>query len=199
MTKIYLMRHGRAQNPDNLFYGQTFELTDQGKRQAELLAQDMKDVGIRPTVSKCSPFMRTQQTCKIVTGTLGIPDAETDGRLTEWDVGPWFNKPLTEFFAATGYDEKPPRVDDPRIEPQSRMADRVISVINETRKEAEGSTALIVSHREPLASAMLKLQGLPWDIVRTLDFPVATVWELTFADDGTLAGARKAFDRHDAA
>ncbi len=196
MTTIYLMRHGLTNNPNQVFYGHEFKLAERGRRQARHLAEEMKQHGIRPTISRCSPFLRTQETCQIVNRILGCPNARTDERLMEWNVGPWFNKPLKDFHAATKYPETPPRIEDPNVERLEDMAHRIMQVIDEVRQEATGESALLVSHREPLVSAMLKLQDLSWDTIHTVDFHVATVWELTYENNEKLTNIRKAFDHH---
>ncbi len=196
MTTIYLMRHGLTDNPHQVFYGPKFKLAKRGRRQIKHLAEDMKQHGIRPTISRCSPFLRTQETCQIVNHILNCPDTHTDERLMEWNVGPWFNQPLKDFHAATKYNEAPARLEDPNVERLEDMAHRVIQVINEVRAAAAGASALLVSHREPLVSALLKLQGLAWNTIHTVDFPVATIWEITYDDNEKLTNLRKVFDHH---
>lgn len=196
MTTIYLMRHGHAENPNQVFYGPEFGLSERGRRQAKALGQEMKEHGIRPAFTRCSPYPRAKETCRILSEILDGPVPRLDERLTEWQVGRWFGKPLKVFREATRYEETPPRMEDPRVEPLEDMARRIIEVIDEVKKEAAGSYALIVAHREPLVSAMLMLQGLNWDTIHDVDFPVATVWELTFDDLGKLTDAQKAFDHH---
>jgi broad specificity phosphatase PhoE len=195
MTSIFVMRHGHAENPDQVFYGPEFPLSERGRRQAERLADEMKRNGTRPDTVVCSPFLRTKQTCDIVSRALGVSWTE-DARLAEWDAGPWFNKPLDAFYAATGYRSTPPRMNDTRVESLEAMSDRVIRAIEDVRRRSDG-TALIVSHREPLVSAMLRLEGRPWDDIHTVPFHVATVWRFDFNDDGRFLKAVKVFDFSD--
>lgn len=195
-TTIYLMRHGHVDNPQHLFYGPEFPLSEQGKRNIRELVDDMKQAGLSPMRILSSPFTRTRQTADIAAEMFGIPAIETDERLREWDAGPWFDKPLSEFYAATGYHQIPPRIDDPRVESLDHMADRVISVLHDVVKNSDDGSLLIVSHREPLVSSLLRLQHLPWNGIHNVAFPVASVWEVTFNARGTFQEARKRFDRH---
>lgn len=156
----------------------------------------MHDAGITPALSRFSPFIRTTESCEILNAIFNISDTSPDDRLREWNVNSWFNKPLAEFYAATNYKQTPPRLDDPRVETLEHMATRVIDVINDVQKNIQGSTAFIVGHREPLVSAVLKLQGLPWDTIHEIDFPVASAWEMIFDGSKKCVSLRKRFDHH---
>ena len=193
MTTIYLMRHGRVDNPGNVFYGTEFELSELGREQVRNTAETMKQAGVRPQAVLASPFTRTRQTAEILVGILD-GTFTIDERLREWDAGPWFNKPLAEFHAATGYRDVPLRIDDPRVEPLEAMAKRVRAVLEELCRRIAGGTALVVSHREPMVSAILSLQGLPWGTIHDVSFHPADVWRLTFGEDGNFLKAEKAHD-----
>jgi broad specificity phosphatase PhoE len=194
MTKIYLMRHGHTENPDQLFYGPEFPLSEAGRQSIAELAQDMAGAGIGISRIIASPFRRTQETAQIAASAFGVASVETDDRLREWDVNGWFDKPLSDFYAATHYSETPPRVDDPQVEPLERMAQRIVAVLEEVAGADSGSI-LLVSHREPLVSALLHLRRASWDGIHQVSFPPGSVWEVEF-DGKKFHEARKKFDRH---
>ena len=73
---MYLARHG--QTMFNVIYGATRRdpglvdppLTDEGKRQAEALAAELRARGVARLI--CSPYTRALQTAEIVAGLLGL-------------------------------------------------------------------------------------------------------------------------------
>jgi ribonuclease H / adenosylcobalamin/alpha-ribazole phosphatase len=195
MTRVLLLRHGLAENPHHLFYGPAFPLTEQGRGQIQRIAKSLQTAQLVPDVVFCSPFLRTHQTADIVTHELDLPPTEIDDRLREWDVGPWLNKPLEAFHHATGYDQDPPPFPlPPEIEPLDQSAQRVHEVIEEKKKIFPGKTILLVSHREPLASVVLRYQQKPLSEIHRVDFPVSALWELAFGGEKDPMSVKKLFD-----
>lgn len=193
MTKIYLMRHGFTENPDHLFYGAEFPLSERGKAQIAGLCEDMRVANVSPNIIAVSPFRRTQESAAVVADAFHLDKPRIDERLMEWNVGALLNRPLAEFYAVTKYDT-PNWTIGPEIESHAHMAERVIEVIRECVTNFPNQEPLLVSHREPLVCAILALQDEPFSFVHELDLPVASIWELTFDGDQFIS-ARKAFDR----
>lgn len=193
MKLIYLIRHGEVYNPQELFYGSEVELSERGKRQMTALAQDLQRSGVVPQTIVASPHLRTRQSTEIICGTLDAAYI-TDGRLVEWDVGHWFGRPKKIFYEQTRYDEIPLPALPPEIESLPNAGARVRTVIAELL-QSEG-TGLIVSHREPMVSALIQYQNLSWDMIHTLPFHVASAWRLIFSDKGKFISAENVFNRH---
>ena len=85
--RLYFARHGESEaNVQQVFSNQpgVYGLTDQGKRQAEELADHLS--GIDWAALYCSPVLRAVQTAGIVARRLHIPYQIEDG-LREYDVG----------------------------------------------------------------------------------------------------------------
>ena len=95
MTEFYIVRHGRTfANAAGLKQGiintpQTY-LTDEGRAQAQLLAQnfDLRDFD----ALYVSPLERTKQTAAILNEEAQLPVIE-DGRLLEISYGDWDGQP----------------------------------------------------------------------------------------------------------
>ncbi len=190
MPTIYLMRHGHVDNPDAIFNHETVPLSARGREQVEEAIAWFHSFGC-PLRTVASPFLRTQQTAELVTSSCGM-SYETDPRLEEWRVGPYLGKPLAEFYAATHYDQDPPPlVLPPEIEPLEMMAERVIEVIRGTINEVVPT--MIVSHREPMVTAILRLQGKDFASVHHVDFQMGMVWKLTFDGQGAFQSAEQVF------
>jgi len=196
MTTLYLMRHGFVDNPNNLFYGREFSLSERGKEQIRLLAQDMAQAGVKPQCMFASPFLRTRQTADIAAKILGVSCIEMDERLREWDVGSWFNRPIAEFYEATGYRaDPPPDVLPTGIESLNTLADRVVDVVREIVDLHANKEILIVSHREPLVSALLALQGESLEKIHRVPFYRGMAWKADFDEKKNLISLAPAFDR----
>ncbi len=193
--RVYLLRHGQVENPDNLLPGSKpgFPLSERGRRQIKALADEIKAAGVKPTALFASPLLRTQQTAEIVSEAFDLP-VKTDERLLEWDMGRWEGGPLDDFFARSGYFEKPFRL--PGNESLDALADRVLVAIDAARLAAGAGDAIVVSHRESLVAALIRLQNLAWDVVHDVDLPVASAWEILYTGGTKPTSVRKIFDHH---
>lgn len=195
MTPVFLLRHGHIDNPKQIFYGPNARLSERGKRQIVLLAEDLKEAGIAPKRIVASPYARTKETAEIVAAILGVREIASDDRLKEWQVGGWYGKPLVDFYAYTDYAEHPDADLPPDIEPLDSCAARMQAAISDARQASPEETTLIVSHREPMASAILRYQKRNWDVIHDLHFPVASSWEIDFTSSDVPSNLALRFDR----
>jgi alpha-ribazole phosphatase len=195
MTRVFLIRHGHVENPAHIFYGPDISISSRGERQIEALSQDMNGSEIRPALILSSPYRRAVQTADILA--RHFPDAmrKTDERLVEWQVGDWYGKPLADFYTYTKYEEHPADVLPPDIEPLSFCAARVHDVLRETVEQYPSADICIVSHREPMASAILSYQDMGWESIHDLSLPVSSAWELVFEASNQPITLKKRFDR----
>lgn len=191
-TTILLMRHGAVENPNHLLYERLegYPLSDEGVRQAEAISKILSEEKIDLCEIISSPLERTKQTAGCVARDRGM-DFTIDDRLTEWGVGQWAGRSSKEFFEKSGYYAVPMRMDG--MESHEQAAARVISVIDETVERCPGKCVLMVSHRESMASAIMKLRGEDFAGIHDLHMPVASVWELIY-DDGEFVSASLKFD-----
>jgi broad specificity phosphatase PhoE len=84
---IYFVRHGSTHaNDDGLFRGyMDYQLSDDGKEDAESVADFLSDKGIRKIV--CSPLSRAIETAQIIARKVGIDSIQVDDGLLPLDVG----------------------------------------------------------------------------------------------------------------
>lgn len=87
-TRLYLVRHGSTTlSAEDRFAGATdVELSDEGRRQVQALAERLRDDSI--TAVYCSPMRRTVATASILARPLGLTP-QTDDGLREIDHGHW--------------------------------------------------------------------------------------------------------------
>lgn len=93
--RILLVRHGQSTwNADGRWQGRADPpLSDLGRRQAEVAAAAVLDLGVTTVVA--SPLQRAHQTATIVASAIGVPLA-ADARLQERDAGAWTGRTRTE-------------------------------------------------------------------------------------------------------
>ncbi len=187
--KIYLIRHGEVQNPEGINYGRQpgWHLSQAGESQITKLSSKLKAQNLKLCSITASPLERAQETASILSRALEVP-VTLDERLTEWDMGDWVGRPLQDFFENSGYYSSDFVTDG--MEPLNDMADRVISAIQDSVANCPEGDAIICSHREPMASAIIKLQNLPWPKIHSIDMPMGSVWELNF-ESGTFLSAKR--------
>ena len=92
--KLLLSRHGNTFNRDDkvTWVGarNDLPLTETGIAQADLLADALIDIGLRPKAIYCGPLLRTTEYASIVKRRLALDvDIQKDSRLNELDYGEW--------------------------------------------------------------------------------------------------------------
>lgn len=181
VMKIYLIRHGEVNNPKRINYGcqPGWHLSQTGENQITAVGQKIKDKGFKICRIVASPLKRAQQTASILSRALQTP-VTTDERLIEWDTGKWTGRTMQDFYENSGYYSPDLVIDG--MEPLNDLASRVISAIQDAASSRNEGDIIICSHREPMASAIVKLQNLPWHEIHNIDMPMGSVWELVFKD-----------------
>lgn len=78
MKRLYFIRHGLSEwNVRGVYCGQSeCDLTAEGKRQAKLAGQAIKELGIDHIIS--SPQRRAHDTAKIIAREIGYPEADIE-------------------------------------------------------------------------------------------------------------------------
>ena len=96
MIELHLLRHARAGNPEGWDGPDaTRPLTDEGRRQAERLAELLRGAGLEADAILSSPKVRALQTAELVAAALGV-DVRLDDRLASGTGFPTVNAILTE-------------------------------------------------------------------------------------------------------
>jgi len=150
--KIYLIRHGQTIGDVEDRYGGAYndELTDEGKAQAQDLADKLSDSGIQ--ILFCSPLKRAQQTAEILNAKLGckiktvhdLRERNKNGILTG----------MTKGEAIIKYPEFVEKLKDYKsqiegAESQDDFAERIKKAFTEVISSENYSTIGIVTHGMP--------------------------------------------------
>lgn len=162
MTTIFLVRHGQYSSPTPVipFRMPGFHLSDEGKKQAQNLANSLKNKAI--TALFTSPMERTQETAAILGATLGL-EPYIDKRLLEvrsplqgmtkaeieaihvWD---W------SIYDSAWYQER-------QGESLAEIGHRIEVFCEEKRHEYEGKSIVIVTHGDLVMLGAALYMGLP--------------------------------------
>lgn len=185
-TLVHLLRHGEVHNPDRVLYGRLpgFHLSELGRQMAQAVADSLADNDV--TLVVASPLERAQETAQPIADRHGLP-VLTDGRLIE--AGNFFEGKT--FGVGDGSLRHPavwPRLMNPFRpswgEPYEQIAARMLEVVDQTRRDAEGHEAVLVSHQSPVWIARLKLEGRRlWHDPRKRQCSLASLTTLTYDGD----------------
>jgi len=169
---IVFARHGQTgPNRDGLVLGRADpELTDEGYRQAEILAATLAGEPI--TAILASPLLRARQTAEAVGAACGVPVA-LDERLVEIDWGAWEGRPAGG-LATSDVDRW--RKDDgtaPEGESLDSLSRRVESFCTE-QLEADG-LVVAVSHVSPIKAAAAWALGVDGTVAWRMFLGLASI------------------------
>lgn len=141
--KIYAARHGQTEwNALDKVCGRTdINLTQEGYRQAEMLANSILECGIQRIYS--SPLRRAMDTSRVISERTGVPYYAED-RLIEQDYGIFegINRKNEDFLNV----KKNFAFRYPGGESMMQTACRVYNLLDEIRKRDKDKTVLLVSH-----------------------------------------------------
>ena len=169
---IVFARHGQtAPNRDGLVLGRADpELTEEGRRQAERLAEALAGEPVSAVLT--SPLLRARQTAEAVGAACGLP-VTVDDRLMEIDWGTWEGRPAGS-LAVTDVDRW--RLDDgtaPEGESLASLSGRVESFCLDTLDDQGHVVA--VSHVSPIKAAVTWTLRVPPERAWRMRLDVASV------------------------
>ncbi len=161
-NRIYLVRHGGVINPKKIIYGYLpLPLSAQGKKEARRAGLFLKDKKMAAIFA--SPQKRTQETAKIISqiisgGKLKI-QTEKDLRESGWShflQGLTWQQAAQRHFKQTRlYYHQPAKLTTG--ESLKKMTARMLEAIKRGIKKYPGQNLILVSHRDPILAALLKI------------------------------------------
>jgi probable phosphoglycerate mutase len=162
-TRIYLVRHGSTTlSAEDAFAGSTnVDLSPEGRRQASLLSDRLKDANI--CAAYCSPMQRTVDTARLIVGPYGLQPETRDG-LRELSHGHWEGMRRADVEAKYADEYAAWEADPFTFAPEggesglSVMA-RALPVIREIVVHHNGLNVLVVSHKATIRLIISSLLG----------------------------------------
>jgi len=169
---IVFARHGQtAPNRDGLVLGRADpELTEEGRRQAERLAEALAGEPVSAILT--SPLLRARQTAEVVGAACGLP-VTVDDRLVEIDWGTWEGRPAGS-LAVNDVDRW--RADDgtaPEGESLASLSGRVESFCLDTLDDQGHVVA--VSHVSPIKAAAAWALGVDGTVAWRMFLGLASI------------------------
>ncbi|MEZ0361546.1 MAG: phosphoserine phosphatase PspA [Hydrogenobacter sp.] len=163
MVKLILVRHAESEwNPIGRYQGLLDpELSQRGKRQSKLLAEELSKEHIDVIYS--SPLKRTYMTAFEIAKLKGL-DVIKDDRIIEIDHGVWSGMLVEEVMEKYSEDfrrwiEEPHTVEFPSGESLISVYGRVKDFLNHLRERHWGQTVVAVSHTVPMRAMYCALLG----------------------------------------
>ena len=162
-TRLYLVRHGATQlSAEDRFSGDVgVELSDEGRSQAERLAERVRDDGI--SAIYCSPLARAVETARIIAGGCGLGLTECDA-LREIRHGHWEGLTRTDVetrFAGeyAAWEEDPFTFAPEGGESGVSVLARVLPAVRDIVIRHAGQNVLAVSHKATIRILLSSLLG----------------------------------------
>lgn len=186
MSVFLLIRHGHNDVLGKRITGRQpgVKLNDRGRAQAAALAARLADYGIGRIFS--SPLERARQTAAPLARRLELP-VEISEAIHEVDFGTWEGRTLDELaedrrwrrFNQVRSVTRPPG-GELMCEVQARM----VGEIEALRGRYPGAVIALISHGDPIKTALAHYAGLPLDFIARLEVSPASVSVLSVEDWG---------------
>ncbi len=164
MVKLILVRHAESEwNPIGRYQGLLDpDLSERGKQQAKLLAQELSKEHIDTIYS--SPLKRTYATALEIAKVKGL-DVIKEDRIIEIDHGVWSGMLVEEVMEKYPEDfrrwlEEPHKVEFPGGESLRSVFNRVKEFLDEVKKKHREKTVVVVSHTVPIRAMYCALLGI---------------------------------------
>jgi broad specificity phosphatase PhoE len=187
-TRVYLVRHGKVENPRKIVYGRMagWTLSEEGRRQAHAAAQRLAAEGVSAVYT--SPLERAAETAELIARACGAPLSVRE-HLTEaalcarWEGLRWRDVRLKRTREWLTYLRRPLEMCDVP-EPLSALASRMETAVRTLAAAHPGERIVAVSHGDPIRAAVLALTGRDLGGLHGLRVPTGGILSLDVRPDG---------------
>lgn len=187
ITRLALVRHAVTAQTGPMLTGRTagVDLSDEGRNQAKALGERMAHLPI--AVVYASPIERTTQTAEAVAGHHGLEVQPLPGVL-EADYGEWTGGKLADLAKTDLWktvQRAPSRARFPGGESLAAMQVRMVVALEEVVGNHRGELVVVVSHADPIKSAIAHFTGLHLDQFQRIVVAPASVSVLELSETGS--------------
>jgi probable phosphomutase (TIGR03848 family) len=181
-TRVVLVRHGVTAQTGPLLSGRLpgIDLSEKGVEQAEHAASRLAALPIGAVYA--SPIERTTQTAACIAARFGLPVVALEG-VIEADYGEWTGGKIADLAKTEEWkvvQVAPSRARFPGGESIREMQARVVGAIDAVVAEHPHETIVIVSHADPIKSAIAHYAGTHLDLFQRVFVSPASVTVLEF-------------------
>ncbi len=178
---VILVRHGQTvANRSGLLQGHIDNpLTDLGRRQADAVAQALRNTDVARIVT--SPLVRARETANAIGATLGL-EASVEPRLIELDYGDWDGHPLASVPASVWkHWRSDPHFAPPQGESLRAVSLRVAGWLDECATAGDASM-IAVSHVSPIKAGVAWALGCDETVTWRMRLDVASITRISLVD-----------------
>jgi probable phosphoglycerate mutase len=167
-TTILLVRHGVTGSTGKVLPGRAagLHLSEEGQRQAAVVAERISEIATPPTALYVSPLERTRETAAPIAKALGLKAVVHKG-LLECDFGDWTGKTLASLSKLPEWkivQQAPSTFRFPNGESFNEMQQRIWAALEDITRRHPGELVVAVSHADPIKAAVTFAQGVPLDL-----------------------------------
>ncbi len=175
-TEIIMIRHGQSvANAESRFAGHSdFDLTELGRRQAELAAEYLYNSGQQVDKIYSSDLLRAHNTALPFSKKYGLPINDTKG-LREIFAGSWEAMTIDDIYAQYREEFTVWRTDFSRArctdgESVAELCDRIVAFVKELAEQNKGKTILLATHATPVRAIDCFSHGWGHDRIGEISF-----------------------------
>lgn len=177
MTRFLLIRHAVTDSVGKSLTGRMpgVPLNDEGKRQAQLLAQRLALLPIAAIYS--SPVERAFQTAEVIAKVLQVSTVPNNDFL-ELDFGQWTGASFDALASEVLFHRFNSFRSNTRIPGGESMLEAQLRIVRGMQSLCEvhkGQTVAIVSHSDMIKAAVAYYAGIPLDLFQRLEISPASV------------------------
>lgn len=185
---MLLVRHGRTSTTGKLLPGRRpgLHLSDDGRAQAERVAERIGTLPAAPAAVYASPLERTRETAAPIARALGLR-VRTEQGLIECDIGRWAGMPLARAARRPEWatvQRWPAGFRFPGGESFGELATRTTDAVLRLVRAHPGQTIVAVSHADPIRAVLAVAAGVPLDLFQRLSVSTCSVSALAYSDAG---------------
>ena len=187
-TRLVLVRHGVTAHTGPLLSGRMpgIGLSDKGIEQAEAAAERLSALTVSTVYA--SPIERTTQTATYIAKRLGLEVQPLPG-VIEADYGDWTGGKIADLAKTDEWkvvQAAPSRAVFPGGESLRAMQSRMVDALDAVVAAHPHETVVVVSHADPIKSAIAHYTGMHLDLFQRLHVSPASVTVLDFHAYGAL-------------
>ena len=187
-TRLVLVRHAVTEQTGPLLSGRTpgIDLSEKGVGQADATAQRLAKLPVAAIYA--SPIERTTQTAQQIAAHHGLEVQPLAG-VIEADYGDWTGGKIAELAKTDEWkvvQVAPSRARFPNGETIREMQARTVGTLDDLVVKHPHETVVVVSHADPIKSAIAHYTGMHLDLFQRLHVSPASVTVLDFHPYGAL-------------
>jgi probable phosphoglycerate mutase len=187
-TRLVLVRHAVTEHTGPLLSGRIpgIDLSARGRAQAEAAAERLAVLAVAAVYA--SPIERTTQTAQLIAKHHGVDVLPLPG-VVEADYGDWTGGKITELAQTDEWkvvQVAPSRARFPGGETIREMQARTVGALDEVIAAHPHETAVVVSHADPIKSAIAHYTGMHLDLFQRVHVAPASVTVFDFHTYGCM-------------